>query len=290
MDDIAQDFEKLLGEMRPKLHRYCARMTGSVIDGEDIVQDTLAKAFSARASFGGLDNPRAWLYRIAHNASLDFLRHRARVPLMEDEDELATLASPEIPDPEIAATCLRSFMRLPPLQRSAVILKDVLGHSLGEAAVITGSSEPAVKSALQRGRARLRAVAGEPAELALPGIDDAASARLIAYVDGFKAGDFDTVRAMLAEDVRLELVTKLRRNGKSEVGEYFGAYAIAVQWAFSPAMVEGRTAMLVFDRNVSLDTPAYFVALEFADGHVVGIRDFLYARYAMEGIEIRAVA
>jgi RNA polymerase sigma-70 factor (ECF subfamily) len=72
MDDVAQDFEKLLGEMRPKLHRYCARMTGSVIDGEDVVQDALVKAFSARASFGGLDNPQAWLYRIAHNASLDF--------------------------------------------------------------------------------------------------------------------------------------------------------------------------------------------------------------------------
>ncbi|MES2103912.1 MAG: sigma-70 family RNA polymerase sigma factor [Pseudomonadota bacterium] len=290
MEDIAQDFEKLLGEMRPKLHRYCARMTGSVIDGEDIVQDTLVKAFAARASFGGLDNPQAWLYRIAHNASLDFLRHRARAPLMEDEDELATLTSPDVPDPEIAATCLRSFMRLPALQRSAVILKDVLGHSLGEAAVITASSEPAVKSALQRGRERLRTVASEPEGLALPGIDGAARARLIAYVDGFKTGDFDTVRAMLAEDVRLELVTKLRRNGKSEVGEYFGAYAAAVQWAFSSAMVEGGAAMLVFDRNISLDTPAYFVALEFAGDHVVGIRDFLYARYAMEGIEIRAIA
>ncbi|MES2151452.1 MAG: sigma-70 family RNA polymerase sigma factor [Pseudomonadota bacterium] len=290
MDDVAQDFEKLLAEMRPKLHRYCARMSGSVIDGEDIVQDALVKALAARASFGGLENPQAWLYRIAHNASLDFLRHRARAPLMADEDELATLASPDLPNPEIAATCMRSFMRLPPLQRSAVILKDVLGHSLGEAAVITASSEPAVKSALQRGRVRLRAVASEPEDLTLPHIDSAGSARLVAYVDGFKAGDFDTVRAMLAEDVRLELVTKLRRSGKSEVGEYFGAYAAAMQWAFSPAMVEGRAAMLVFDRSVSLDTPAYFVALEFAGEHVVGIRDFLYARYAMDGIEIRAIA
>ncbi|GJI91268.1 sigma-70 family RNA polymerase sigma factor [Duganella hordei] len=290
MNDVAQDFEKLLGEMRPRLHRYCARMTGSVVDGEDIVQDTLVKAFAARASFDGLDNPQAWLYRIAHNASLDFLRQRARTPVMEDEGELATLASPEVPDPEIAATCLRSFMRLPALQRSAVILKDVLGHSLGEAALITASSEAAVKSALQRGRERLRVVAGESGEPAPPAIDGAVSARLLAYVEGFKTGDFDTVRAMLADDVRLELVTKLRRNGKSEVGEYFGAYAIAVQWAFSPAVVDGRAAMLVFDRNVSLDTPAYFVALEFAGDHVVGIRDFLYARYAMDGVEIQAIA
>ncbi|MBV6323214.1 sigma-70 family RNA polymerase sigma factor [Duganella violaceipulchra] len=281
------ELEKLLGEMRPRLHRYCARMCGSVIDGEDIVQDALAKAYAARASFGGLDHPQAWLYRIAHNAALDFLRQRARLPPMEAEDELASLATPDAPDPEIAATCLRSFMRLPALQRSAVILKDVLGHSVGEAAAITGASEPAVKSALQRGRERLRAVAGEAAEPALPGVDGALGARLVAYVDGFKAGDFDGVRAMLAEDVRLELVTKLRRHGKSEVSDYYGAYAAAVRWAFAAALVEGRPAMLVFDREVSLDAPAYFVAFEFAGGQVAGIRDFLYARYAMDGVEIR---
>jgi RNA polymerase sigma-70 factor (ECF subfamily) len=294
MDEVAPGFEtlfeNLLGEMRPKLHRYCARMAGSVIDGEDIVQDALANAFAARASFGGLENPRAWLYRIAHNASLDFLRRRARAPLIEDNAELATLAAPDAPDPGIAATCLRSFIRLPALQRSAVILKDVLGHSLGEAALITGSSEPAVKSALQRGRERLRALAGEPGEPALPVIDGAASARLAAYVDGFSTGDFDTVRAMLADDVRLELVAKLRRSGKREVGDYFGAYAAARQWAFAPALVEGRAAMLVFDRGVSLETPAYFVALEFGGAGVVGIRDFLYARYAMEGAEIRMIS
>lgn len=289
MNDVAHDFEKLLGEMRPKLHRYCARMTGSAVDGEDVVQETLAKAHAARASFGGLDNPQAWLYRIAHNTSLDFLRHRARIPPMEDEAELAALASPAVPDPEIAATCLRRFMRLPALQRSAVILRDVLGHSLGEAAQITAASEMAVKSALQRGRERLRALAGEPEELAPPAIDGATSARLIAYVDGFKSGDFDAVRAMLADDVQLELVTKLRRNGKSEVSDYYGAYAAARQWAFAPAMVEGRAAMLVFDRNVSLTIPAYFVALAFGGDQVVDIRDFLYARYAMEALEIQAI-
>jgi RNA polymerase sigma-70 factor (ECF subfamily) len=290
MDGVAQDLETLFGEMRPRLHRYCARMTGSVIDGEDVVQDALVKAYAARASIAGLDNPQAWLYRIAHNAALDFLRQRARVPLMENDEELVTLAAPDCTDPEIAATCLRSFMRLPPLQRGAVILRDVLGHSLEESALITGSSEPAVKSALQRGRERLRALASEPAELAFPDLDDAVGARLMAYVDGFKSGDFDAVRAMLADEVRLELVTKMRRNGKSEVGEYFGAYAAAKQWAFAPAMVEGRAAMLVFDRRESLDTPVYFVTLDFAGDRVLGIRDFLYARYAMDGIDIRALA
>lgn len=74
MGDTSRTMEQLLAEMRPRLHRYCARMSGSVIDGEDIVQEALMKAFAARGSLDALDNPRAWLYRIAHNATLDFLR------------------------------------------------------------------------------------------------------------------------------------------------------------------------------------------------------------------------
>ena len=115
-------------------------------------------------------------------------------------------------------------------------------------------------------------------------------ARLLACVEGFRSGDFDAVRALPAGDVQLELVTKLRRSGKGDVGDYFGAYAAAVRWAFAPALVEGRTAMLVFDRDVSRDIPAFFVVLQFAGGQVVDIRDFLYARYAMEGLAISAIA
>ena len=94
-------------------------------------------------------------------------------------------------DHEVAATSLRTFMQLPTLQRSAVILKDVLGHSLEEVASITGASEAAAKSALQRGRARLREIAREPADISLPILSDAIRARLIRYVEGFKTGDFD---------------------------------------------------------------------------------------------------
>jgi RNA polymerase sigma-70 factor, ECF subfamily len=174
MNDDLRNIEQLLGEMRPKLHRYCARMVGSAIDGEDIVQDALMKVHAAAGSAGVLENPRAWLFRIAHNAALDFLRRRARDPLMVGEEDLDTIAAPETPDPEIAAICLRSFIRLPTLQRSAVLLKDVLGHSVEEAAAIIGTSNAAVKSALQRGRERLPALAKEPDETGLGGGNDTA--------------------------------------------------------------------------------------------------------------------
>ena len=147
-------FEDRLKALRPRLHRYCARMTGSAVDGEDIVQDALMKALAALPNAGVLDNPEGWLFRIAHNTALDFLRRRARGPMMLNDEALDMIAAPGSSDQdhEITATSLRTFMRLPTLQRSAVILKDVLGHSLEEVASITGASEAAAKSALQRHR------------------------------------------------------------------------------------------------------------------------------------------
>ena len=110
--------------------------------------------------------------------------------------------------------------------------------------------------------------------------------RLVVYVDSFKTGDFDTVRAMLAEDVKLDLVGIFEKRGKSKVGEYYGAYAAATRWAFSACMVDDQPAMLVYDRHISLDKPAYFVVLTFVGDKVSSIHDFLYARYAMEGVSI----
>jgi RNA polymerase sigma-70 factor (ECF subfamily) len=291
-DQAGDEMEQQLEGLRPELHRYCARMVGSAADGEDVVQDAMIKAYNALPSVGVVVNFEGWLFRIAHNTALDFVRRRDRAPETQNEDILDMIAAPDAPDQgdEVVATSLRTFMRLPALQRSTVILKDVLGHSLDEITSITGTSAPAAKSALQRGRLRLRELALEPEDAALPELSDAMRARLTAYVDGFIAGDFDAVRAMLADEVKLDLVARLRKQGKSEVGVYLDRYAASAQWAFAPALVDGRSAMLVYDREVSLATPAYFVTVDFDGDRVVSIHDFLFARYAMEGVEIHVIA
>src|SRR5215203_335643 len=88
----AAELDGLLIAMRPKLHRYCARMVGSVIDGEDVLQDALIKAVEAFASAGAIGNPEGWLFRIAHNTALDFLRRRGRREALHAEAEVDMVA------------------------------------------------------------------------------------------------------------------------------------------------------------------------------------------------------
>src|SRR5882757_645543 len=155
MTDPKAEFERLLAELRPRLHRYCARMTGSAIDGEDVLQETLIKAIEAFPHTGPLANAEGWLFRIAHNASLDFLRRRARQQgIQTDAEDLETIADPdsEIERRQTAAASLRTLMRLPVSQRSSVILMDVLGHSLEEISEVLDATVPAIKASLHRGR------------------------------------------------------------------------------------------------------------------------------------------
>src|SRR5258708_39612901 len=91
-----QVLDRLLGELRPKLHRYCARMTGSVIDGEDVVQEAMIKALEAFPSAGIIVHPEGWLFRIAHNAALDFLRPRARNAANHTHEDVATIMYPAV--------------------------------------------------------------------------------------------------------------------------------------------------------------------------------------------------
>jgi RNA polymerase sigma-70 factor (ECF subfamily) len=263
-------------------------MTGSVIDGEDVVQETMLKAMEAAPAAGPITNPEGWLFGIAHHAALDFLRRRAREEARHSTEDLNMIADVTNPiaDRQIAAASLSTFMRLPVSQRSSVILCDVLGHSLQEICEIVGGTVPAVKAALQRGRRRLRALSAESDDAPVPALPEPERTRLKTYVERFNAHDFDAVRAMLAEDVRLEVVNRVRVDGKKSVAPYFSNYAARPHWRFIAGFVDRCPAMLVYDADDPDQRLKYFVLLAWDGERVVGIRDFFSARYAMDGAEL----
>ena len=289
LPDLAatDDLKPLLVAMRPRLHRYASRMVGSVIDGEDVLQDALIKAVEARPAAGAIQNPEGWLFRITHNTALDFLRRRSRQEAIHSAEEVEMMADPadEILSRQIAATSLRTFMRLPVAQRASVILADVLGCSLQEVCDVMEYSLPAVKAALNRGRTRLRELGEEADDAPRAQLSDADRTRLSAYVASFNARDFDAIRAMIADDVRLELVNKTRLNGKAEVSRYFGNYDKVADWHLVPGLVEDRPAILVFDPNALEAGPKYFMLVDWQAGKVANIRDFRHAAYVFDGAE-----
>ena len=234
LDDGRRRFLALVAEIRPELLRYCARMTGSIADGEDVVQDTLARACYELSQMTELPPLRPWLFRIAHHRAIDRWR------------------------------------------RACVILKDVLDHSLDEIAAELGLSVAAVKAALHRGRVALRAAASAAPSLARP----SASPELVAYVRLFGAHDWDGVRALLADDVRLDLVAQRKAAGRRAVGSYFANYARTAGCRVAAGWFDGREAMAVWT-DADAEAPGYVVALDWRDGRVAAIRDFRYARYVM---------
>jgi RNA polymerase sigma-70 factor, ECF subfamily len=277
-------FLDLCAALRPELHRYAARLTGSVVEGEDVVQDTFAKAFYAVSLAPSLPPLRPWLFRIAHNAAIDHLkRHdRRHVEPRAEMDDLAGVD--ERVDPFVVRAALSHFLELPLSQRSAVILKDVLGCSLDEAAETMGATVPAVKAALVRGRARLREAPGDDAPTAPPGRGPDRAA-LDAYASRFNARDWDGVRALVGEDCRLDLVGKATRRGK-EVGGYFARYQGEPEVRLAVVSLEGREALGVF-LGEAATRPAYFVLLTWEAGRVSTIRDYRYARYVADEAEVR---
>ena len=282
-DDRAE-FEERLTMLRPALHRYAARMMGSALDGEDVVQEAIARAIAGFGRAAPETSLDGWLFRITHNAAIDQLRARARhrsERLVEDGD----IVSPgdEAASRLAARAALSVFMRLPASQRAAVILKDVLGYSNEEAAGILGSTLAATKALLHRGRERLRLFADEPAATPL---DAAEMQRLQTYIDRFNARDFDALRAMLADDVRFELIAKAQ-GGRSAFETYFTRYAGRTTWHLALGTIDGRLAAIVTDPAHAFGASRYVITVDWADGRIVRMPDFYYAAYVTDGAAIR---
>jgi RNA polymerase sigma-70 factor (ECF subfamily) len=261
---------------------------GSVIEGEDVVQDTFARAFAALQELDETAPLRAWLFRIAHNRALDLLRSRA-IRAAEPIEAAHEVADLEIPDPaevlmrrEAVETAVSRFVELPTVQRSVVILKDVLDQSLEEIAAMLDLTINAVKAHLARGRARLKAVNTQaPVEpAARPPSSD-----LARYVALFNQRDWDGLRAMLADDVRLIQSTYPVRAGAADVGMFFGIYSRSPPVRLAPAWLEGREVIAVWEDPQTVK-PSYLMWLEWTDGRISFIRDYRYVRYVVDDAEL----
>jgi RNA polymerase sigma-70 factor (ECF subfamily) len=288
LTEVRGEFEALIKEVRPELHRYVARMIGSAIDGEDVVQEAVLKAYYALDQLKSDVNLRGWLFRIAHNKAIDYLRGR-HLQTMEQLDE-NLLAEPEdspLEQKELTSIALKVFLKIAPRQRSCVILKDVLGYSLAEISEMLDATVPEIKAVLHRGRTRLREL-GKSVETSVPVLDEQEFKLLNRYIERFNARDFEAVRQMLTDETRLDLLNKAKLRGASEIySNYFHNYQKLRDWHFKLGIVEDRPAILVFDlNNESATRPAYFLLLTIEGNQITAIRDYRYARHVADDAKI----
>jgi RNA polymerase sigma-70 factor (ECF subfamily) len=228
------EFTRATEPFRRELLAHCYRMLGSVHEAEDVLQETYLRAWRSYARFEGRSSVRVWMYRIATNACLTALQGRARRTLpsglvgpSEDPDAQPQAAGPEVrwlqpipdalvmaesQDPAVIAAAranlrlalIASLQHLPARQRAVLILRDVLELPAAEVAQMLQTSTVAVKSALQRARARLAQVQPRAEDLAEP-TEPEATALLDQYIAAFEQADLPALERALRADATLEM-------------------------------------------------------------------------------------
>jgi RNA polymerase sigma-70 factor (ECF subfamily) len=196
-----------IAPLRPDLHRYCRRLTGDVWDAEDLLQETLTRAFTAAAqAHQPIDKPIAWLLRIATNTYIDWTRKPSPTPAPVPD----TAAAPVPADPvEVRDALAEVATLLPPQERAALVLKDVFDLPLAEIASLAGTSVGAVKAALHRGRGRLAGSSSPYRPKPDRKVVDA-------LADAFTAYDLDQLARLLLADGVVEVVGAVREVGREQ--------------------------------------------------------------------------
>jgi len=244
--------------------------------------------FYQLSELGEVTSLRGWIFTVAHNRSLDYLRRYDRTHVVAlESDAVAPDEADALERTELTTIGLSYFAKLTPMQRSCVILKDVLEYSLSEISAVLDTSLPATKGALHRGRASLRQAVDSAEEHTPAAMTDAEAVLLSRYADRFNAHDFDGLREMLAEDVRLDLVGRFQARGAQPTGRYYTNYAKVPECRLRPGLVEGRSALLASDAPDG--APDYFVLLTWQGQRIASISDYRYARHVMADADERAV-
>jgi RNA polymerase sigma-70 factor (ECF subfamily) len=266
--------------LRRELLAHCYRMLGSLDEAEDLVQETYLRAWRSYGTFEGRSSLRTWLYRIATNACLTALEQRGRRALpsglggpADDPDGPVTPAGaglswlepipdarvvPDSADPaEVVAAgeglrlaLIASLQYLAPRQRAVLLLREVLGFPAAEVAQMLGVSTAAVKSALQRGRARLGQAAPSPGRLVEPA-DPRAREQLALYIAGFEHADLAALEKALRADAEIEMAGALTWfSGKATCLRYLaGVIGGPGSYLMTPTLANGQPAAAAYQRG-----------------------------------------
>ena len=290
-------FAELTGPHRRELHLHCYRMLGSVQDAEDVLQETLLAAWRGIEGFEERASLRAWLYKIATNRCLNFIRDAKRRPSTIHEWPVAppeptgrsevtwlepypdsaldgiadSAAGPEARYEQreaIALAFVTGLQHLPARQRAVLVLRDVLGLRASEAAAMLDSSEASVNSALQRARVALDA---RPAVRERAPLPDSPEERAVVarFADAFERGDIESIAALLTDDALLTMPPEpLEYEGREAVAEFFRVVPATLgfdSFRFTPVRANGQPALL-YERGI--------VVLTLAGDRVAGITRF----------------
>jgi RNA polymerase sigma-70 factor, ECF subfamily len=275
-----EEFARSTEPFRRELLAHCYRMLGSPDEAEDLVQETYLRAWRSYAGFEGRSSLRVWLYRIATNACLTALEQRGRRALpsglgapSDDPAGPPVIAGPEVswlePIPDALVTgpaedpaaiaVARESLRLgliaclqylPARQRAVLILRDVLAFPAAEVAVMLGTSTVAVKSTLQRARARLEQVAPTAEDVSEPA-EPEVRALLEAYITAFENADPAALERVLRKDAALEPVGSLtwfsgRDTCLRYVTQFLGAPG---DWRMIATAANGQPAAVAYLRG-----------------------------------------
>ncbi len=285
------EFTRATEPYRRELLAHCYRMLGSVDDAEDLVQETYLRAWRSYDRFEGRSSLRTWLYQIASNACLTVLQRRARRPLPSGLGSPAGDASapsadagpdvrwlqpipdaliwPEQGDPAAIAVSreslrlalIASFQYLPPRQRAVLLLREVLAFPAAEVAEMLGTTTPAVKSALQRARARIEEVAPAADRLAEPP-EPEARAMLDQYIRAFETADAAALKHLLRLDATLELPPSAAWfTGSEAIAEAVRGLGSPGDWRMLPVAANGQPGAAAYHREPDGSYRAYGIVV-----------------------------
>lgn len=271
-------FLETISTLRPALHRYCARMTGSVMDGEDVVQEALFEAYRKLDKFDQSRPLKPWLFRIAHNRCIDFLRRRE----VRDEAEVAA-AVPEATEPAepvlgTGKAVEHLVLTLPPKERACVLLKDVFDYSLEEIAELVGSSVGGVKAALNRARTKL--TESSPTAKSARNASPELKRIMQLYVERFNRRDWDGVRELTSADARLNVAERFA--GKFADAPYFYNYERwPWPWRLALGEVDGEPVLIILQRGADTWTPHSAIRLEVIGQRIERIVDYIHCPWVL---------